>query len=94
MTFDERNNDQNHKRSASMYSSFDQTRLKKQNTLRNNSSFGFGSSFHFRRTVSKVPSFMRRQKMSIANNVEQIRRKSSLENIITCRICMIQIAEI
>lgn len=85
-TFDERA----HKRSVSMYSTYDQSKIMQQNTLKNNnnSSFSFASStFHFRRTVSKVPSFMRRQKLSrqlsIQKNAEQIRRNSSLENIVT-----------
>lgn len=46
-----------------------------------------GNTFHFRRTVSKIPSFMERKKMgkqlSIRENVEFIRRQSSLGNIIT-----------
>jgi len=59
-TYDERS----HKRGVSMYSTFDQT--KNQTTRRkNNMSFNFGGNpFHFRRTISKVPSFMERKKLS------------------------------
>ena len=85
-TFDERN----HKRSTSMYETFDQNRLMKQNTLKANnlnSSFDMSGTFKFRRTVARIPSFMKRQKISrthsIQKNVDQIRRNSSLDNVVT-----------
>jgi hypothetical protein len=59
-----------------------------KNRRRNSMAFNMnGNTFHFRRTISKIPSFIDRKKMgkqlSIKENVEFIRRQSSLGNITT-----------
>jgi len=70
-----------------------------QNRRTNSMSFNItGRTFHFRRTISKVPSFMDRKKLSrqlsIRDNVEHIRRQSSTANVVTWRIWMCQIVDV
>jgi len=93
-TFDEGNRHRN----MPIYNSYDNSEMRHTNQRNNSISFNFkGNPFYFRRTISKIPTFMDRQKltrqMSISKNVEKIRRQSSV-NITTCRICMCQIVDI